>query len=244
MKAGQNHVQAVLTFIWGSSETWNSPRKLWTVVGRSRDRNINSAWHVKKKEKKICISTFIFHTKSEEFIRQHESHMSQEVSSVGLCYTEQEYIEWQTQCKQRRPLELRVSSHSGKYPVAIHGIWSFLRKLHVNQARRMHFMGNYLQELFVFTQMLIWGDELKPEARAKRKILWLLQKFFSECIQVPNCGLVEIHRGREAEQLEQNCGNVFFFFQLQASHYELAVSFSVHVNIVRSNVLLLSVKPY
>ena len=46
-------------------------------------------------------------------------------------------------------------------------LWPFMGSdpsvpgLHVNQASRMHYMGDYLREQFVFTQMLIAPDELR-----------------------------------------------------------------------------------
>lgn len=47
----------------------------------------------------------------------------------------------------------------------------FIPSLHVNQASRMHYMGDYLQEQFVFTQMLIILDKLKVMMEADKQIV-------------------------------------------------------------------------
>ncbi len=100
------------------------------------------------------------------------------------------HIEWHIQGEHGRPSEL-MSSLSGKYPVAIHGIWSFPPSLHVNQASRMHYMGDYLQEMFVFTQMLITLDKpvfWKLERKLRRREF--SQYFFIQLLLAHFSGLL------------------------------------------------------
>lgn len=103
------------------------------------------------------------------------------VSSAGLCLCAGTYsIKWHTQGECRRPREL-VCSLSGKYPVANHGIWSFPPCLHVSLASRMHYMEDYPQEKFVFTQMLIALDKLicwMSERKLQRSVLCQFFVFF------------------------------------------------------------------
>lgn len=79
---------------------------------------------------------------------------------MGLCLLVPGHIEWHSQGKAWEAQWTCVSSQSGKYPVAIHGIWSVPPSVRVNQAGTIHYMEDYLQERFVFTQMLIRLDKV------------------------------------------------------------------------------------
>lgn len=72
-----------------------------------------------------------------------------------------------------------MSSHSGKYPVAIRGIRSFPQNLHANRASRRHYVVDYLQEMFVFRQMLITFDKLVLEVKEETESLYLFPLFLA-----------------------------------------------------------------